>query len=91
MAWLAREAPDTALAAIVTAASALWWPDDVVGKAANFCRCVFVRMRHGPLVTPSIPVLFSFPEAARKQCYFLHVLHLPTCTSLKQVVAVQQQ
>jgi hypothetical protein len=38
MVWLAREAPDTALAAIITAASALWWPDDVAGKAANFCR-----------------------------------------------------
>ena len=39
LAWLAREAPDTALAAVVTAASALWWPDDVVGRAAVFCRC----------------------------------------------------
>ena len=40
LAWLAREAPDTALAAVVTAASALWWPDDVVGRAAVFCRWV---------------------------------------------------
>ena len=39
MLWLAREAPETALCAAVTATAALWWPDEMVGKAANFCRC----------------------------------------------------
>lgn len=41
MLWLAREAPETALCAAVTATAALWWPDEMVGKAANFCRCHF--------------------------------------------------
>ncbi|BDA43725.1 Exportin-5 [Coccomyxa sp. Obi] len=40
MVWLAREAPETALCAAVTATAALWWPDEMVGKAANFCRAV---------------------------------------------------
>lgn len=38
MAWLAREAPDSALCATVTATAALWWPDEIVGRAATFCR-----------------------------------------------------
>ena len=47
MLWLAQEAPETALCAAVTATAALWWPDEMVGKAANFCRwptdlCLFL-------------------------------------------------
>ncbi len=39
MAWLAAEAPDTAMAAAMTATAALWWPDESLGNAASFCRC----------------------------------------------------
>ena len=53
MVWLAREAPDTALCAAVTATAALWWPDEIVGKAATFCRCasshIFAWIREGKI------------------------------------------
>lgn len=45
MAWLAAEAPDTALAAAMTATAALWWPDESLGNAASFCRCAAVPSR----------------------------------------------
>ena len=38
LAWLAQEAPELLMYAVVTATAALWWPDDSVGHAAKFCR-----------------------------------------------------
>ena len=37
--WLWEAAPQLAATAAATATAALWWPDEMVGKAAAFCRC----------------------------------------------------
>ena len=38
MVWMAAHAPDAAMAAVVTAIAALWWPDEAMANAAAFCR-----------------------------------------------------
>ena len=67
MAWLAREAPDTALCAAVTATAALWWPDEIVGKAATFCRCPHHKSLPADILCGTtgiyVPAMATEPEA----------------------------